>query len=221
MNMGNIKENLKQIRQQLAHSQVKIIAVTKYYGVDRLIEAYNVGLRDFGENKVVDAINKIESLPQSIRNESKFHLIGHLQSNKVKKAVKYFDIIHSVDSLKLAQKIDVEAKAINKSQKILLQVNYANEESKTGFSVEELYKTYPIIRSLENIKIEGLMTMAPKSMNESGLYALFDGVKKLKFELNSKYKDSLDELSMGMSQDYIEAIKCGATMIRLGKRIFD
>ena len=219
--MGNIKENLKQIRQQLAHSQVKIIAVTKYYGVDRLIEAYNVGLRDFGENKVVDAINKIESLPQSIRNESKFHLIGHLQSNKVKKAVKYFDIIHSVDSLKLAQKIDVEAKAINKSQKILLQVNYANEESKTGFSVEELYKTYPIIRSLENIKIEGLMTMAPKSMNESGLYALFDGVKKLKFELNSKYKDSLDELSMGMSQDYIEAIKCGATMIRLGKRIFD
>ena len=221
MNMGNIKENLKQIRQQLAHSQVKIIAVTKYYGVDRLIEAYNVGLRDFGENKVVDAINKIESLPQNIRNESKFHLIGHLQSNKVKKAVKYFDIIHSVDSLKLAQKIDVEAKAINKCQKILLQANYANEESKTGFSVEELYKTYPIIRSLENIKIEGLMTMAPKSMNENGLYALFDGVKKLKFELNSKYKDSLDELSMGMSQDYIEAIKCGATMIRLGKRIFD
>lgn len=221
MNMGNIKENLKQIRQQLAHSQVKIIAVTKYYGVDRLIEAYNEGLRDFGENKVVDAINKIESLPQNIRNESKFHLIGHLQSNKVKKAVKYFDIIHSVDSLKLAQKIDVEAKAINKCQKILLQVNYANEESKTGFSIEELYKTYPIIRNLENIKIEGLMTMAPKSMNESGLYALFDGVKKLKFELNSKYKDSLDELSMGMSQDYIEAIKCGSTMIRLGKRIFD
>ncbi len=219
--MGNIKENLKQIRQQLAHSQVKIIAVTKYYGVDRLIEAYNEGLRDFGENKVVDAINKIESLPQNIRNESKFHLIGHLQSNKVKKAVKYFDIIHSVDSLKLAQKIDVEAKAINKCQKILLQVNYANEESKTGFSIEELYKTYPIIRNLENIKIEGLMTMAPKSMNESGLYALFDGVKKLKFELNSKYKDSLDELSMGMSQDYIEAIKCGSTMIRLGKRIFD
>lgn len=219
--MGNIKENLKQIRQQLAHSQVKIIAVTKYYGVDRLIEAYNEGLRDFGENKVVDAINKIESLPQNIRNESKFHLIGHLQSNKVKKAVKYFDIIHSVDSLKLAQKIDVEAKAINKCQKILLQVNYANEESKTGFSIEKLYKTYPIIRNLENIKIEGLMTMAPKSMNESGLYALFDGVKKLKFELNSKYKDSLDELSMGMSQDYIEAIKCGSTMIRLGKRIFD
>ncbi|OLA94955.1 MAG: YggS family pyridoxal phosphate enzyme [Candidatus Melainabacteria bacterium LEY3_CP_29_8] len=216
--MGNIKENLKQIRQQLAHSQVKIIAVTKYYGVDRLIEAYNFGLRDFGENKVVDAINKIESLPQNIRNESKFHLIGHLQSNKVKKAVKYFDIIHSVDSLKLAQKIDVEAKAINKCQKILLQVNYANEESKTGFSVEELNKTYPIIRNLQNIKIEGLMTMAPKSMN---VYALFDGVKKLKFELNSKYKDSLYELSMGMSQDYIEAIKCGSTMIRLGKRIFD
>lgn len=219
--MGNIKENIKQIRQQLAHSQVKIIAVTKYYDVDRLIEAYDVGLRDFGENKVVDAINKIESLPQNIRNDSTFHLIGHLQSNKVKKAVKYFDIIHSVDSLKLAQKIDIEAKAINKCQKILLQVNYAKEESKTGFTVEKLFEAYPEIQKLKNIKIEGLMTMAPKSMNENGLYALFDGVKKLKFELNSKYEDNLEELSMGMSQDYIEAIKCGSTMIRIGKRIFD
>lgn len=219
--MSNIKENIEQIRQQLAHSQVKIIAVTKYYGVDRLIEAYDVGLRDFGENKVLDAINKIESLPQNIRDDSTFHLIGHLQSNKVKKAVKYFDIIHSVDSLKLAQKIDVEAKAINKCQKILLQVNYAKEESKTGFSVEELFEAYPKIQKLENVKIEGLMTMAPKSMSESGLYALFDGVKKLKFELNSKYEDSIEELSMGMSQDYLVAVKCGSTIIRLGKKIFD
>lgn len=221
MNMGNIKENIEQIQEQLAHSQVKIIAVTKYYGVDRLIEAYNAGLRDFGENKVVDAISKIESLPQNIRNNSIFHLIGHLQSNKVKKAVKYFDIIHSVDSLKLAQKIDIEAKATNKCQKILLQVNYAKEESKTGFSEEELFEVYPEMQKLKNIKIEGLMTMAPKSMNENGLYALFDGVKKLKFELNSKYEDNLEELSMGMSQDYLVAVKCGSTIIRLGKKIFD
>ena len=183
--MSNIKENIKEIEQQLAHSQVKIIAVTKYYGVDRLVEAYDEGLRNFGENKVVDAITKIESLSQKIRDDSIFHLIGHLQSNKVKKAVKYFDVIHSVDSLKLAQKIDAE------------------------------------MRKLENIKIEGLMTMAPKSMSEGGLYALFDGVKKIKFELNSKYEDSMEELSMGMSQDYLVAIKCGSTMIRLGKKIFD
>ena len=219
--MSNIKENIKEIEQQLAHSQVKIIAVTKYYGVDRLVEAYDEGLRNFGENKVVDAITKIESLSQKIRDDSIFHLIGHLQSNKVKKAVKYFDVIHSVDSLKLAQKIDLEAKALNKRQKILLQVNYAKEESKTGFSVEELFKTYAEMRKLENIKIEGLMTMAPKSMSEGGLYALFDGVKKIKFELNSKYEDSMEELSMGMSQDYLAAIKCGSTMIRLGKKIFD
>lgn len=219
--MSNIKENIKEIEQQLAHSQVKIIAVTKYYGVDRLVEAYDEGLRNFGENKVVDAITKIESLSQKIRDDSIFHLIGHLQSNKVKKAVKYFDVIHSVDSLKLAQKIDLEAKALNKRQKILLQINYAKEESKTGFSVEELFKTYVEMRKLENIKIEGLMTMAPKSMSEGGLYALFDGVKKIKFELNSKYEDSMEELSMGMSQDYLVAIKCGSTMIRLGKKIFD
>ncbi|MCI5824393.1 MAG: YggS family pyridoxal phosphate-dependent enzyme [Candidatus Gastranaerophilales bacterium] len=219
--MSNIKENIKEIEQQLAHSQVKIIAVTKYYGVDRLVEAYDEGLRNFGENKVVDAITKIESLSQKIRDDSIFHLIGHLQSNKVKKAVKYFDVIHSVDSLKLAQKIDLEAKALNKRQKILLQVNYAKEESKTGFSVEELFKAYAEMRKLENIKIEGLMTMAPKSMSEGGLYALFDGVKKIKFELNSKYEDSMEELSMGMSQDYLVAIKCGSTMIRLGKKIFD
>ncbi len=219
--MGNIKANIQQIKEQLAHSQVKIIAVTKYYGVDRLIEAYKVGLRNFGENKVVDAINKIESLPQNIRNDSMFHLIGHLQSNKVKKAVKYFDIIHSVDSLKLAEKIDIESKSINKCQKILLQINYANEESKTGFSKNELFEVYPEIQKLKNVKIKGLMTMAPKSMNESELYALFDGVKKIKFELNSKYEDNLEELSMGMSQDYIQAVKCGATMIRLGRKIFD
>ena len=219
--MSNIKENIKEIEQQLAHSQVKIIAVTKYYGVDRLVEAYDEGLRNFGENKVVDAITKIESLSQKIRDDSIFHLIGHLQSNKVKKAVKYFDVIHSVDSLKLAQKIDLEAKSLNKRQKILLQVNYAKEESKTGFSVEELFKAYAEMRKLENIKIEGLMTMAPKSMSEDGLYALFDGVKKIKFELNSKYEDSMEELSMGMSQDYLVAIKCGSTMIRLGKKIFD
>ncbi len=219
--MGNIKENLKEINQQLAHSQVKIIAVTKYYGVDRLIEAYNEGLRNFGENKVIDAINKIESLPHNIRESSIFHLIGHLQSNKVKKAVKYFDIIHSVDSLKLAQKINEAAININKCQKILLQVNYACEESKTGFSVDELYDVYPQIRNFKNIKIEGLMTMAPKSMNEQELYALFDGVKKIKIELNSRYKDNLEELSMGMSQDYIEAVKCGSTMVRLGRKIFD
>lgn len=219
--MSNIKENIKEIEQQLAHSQVKIIAVTKYYGVDRLVEAYDEGLRNFGENKVVDAITKIESLSQKIRDDSIFHLIGHLQSNKVKKAVKYFDVIHSVDSLKLAQKIDLEAKALNKRQKILLQINYAKEESKTGFSVEELFKAYAEMRKLENIKIEGLMTMAPKSMSEGGLYALFDGVKKIKFELNSKYEDSMEELSMGMSQDYLVAIKCGSTMIRLGKKIFD
>ena len=219
--MGNIKANIQQIKEQLAHSQVKIIAVTKYYGVDRLIEAYKVGLRNFGENKVVDAINKIESLPQSIRNDSMFHLIGHLQSNKVKKAVKYFDIIHSVDSLKLAEKIDIESKSINKCQKILLQINYANEESKTGFSKNELFEVYPEIQKLKHVKIKGLMTMAPKSMNESELYALFDGVKKIKFELNSKYEDNLEELSMGMSQDYIQAVKCGATMIRLGRKIFD
>ena len=219
--MGNIKANIQQIKEQLAHSQVKIIAVTKYYGVDRLIEAYKVGLRNFGENKVVDAINKIESLPHSISNDSMFHLIGHLQSNKVKKAVKYFDIIHSVDSLKLAEKIDIESKSINKCQKILLQINYANEESKTGFSKNELFEVYPEIQKLKNVKIKGLMTMAPKSMNESELYALFDGVKKIKFELNSKYEDNLEELSMGMSQDYIQAVKCGATMIRLGRKIFD
>lgn len=219
--MGNIKANIQQIKEQLAHSQVKIIAVTKYYGVDRLIEAYKVGLRNFGENKVVDAINKIESLPQNIRNDSMFHLIGHLQSNKVKKAVKYFDIIHSVDSLKLAEKIDIESKSINKCQKILLQINYANEESKTGFSKNELFEVYPEIQKLKNVKIKGLMTMAPKSMNENELYALFDGVKKIKFELNSKYEDNLEELSMGMSQDYIQAVKCGATMIRLGRKIFD
>lgn len=219
--MSHIKENIKEIEQQLAHSQVKIIAVTKYYDVDRLVEAYDEGLRNFGENKVLDAIAKIESLSQKIRDNSTFHLIGHLQSNKVKKAVKYFDLIHSVDSLKLAQKIDLEAKALNKRQKILLQVNYAKEESKTGFSVEELFRTYTEMRKLENVKIEGLMTMAPKSMSEDGLYALFDGVKKIKFELNSKYEDSMEELSMGMSQDYLVAIKCGSTMIRLGKKIFD
>ena len=220
--MSNIKENIEQIRQQLAHSQVKIIAVTKYYGVDRLIEAYDVGLRDFGENKVLDAINKIESLPQNIRDDSTFHLIGHLQSNKVKKAVKYFDIIHSVDSLKLAQKIDVEAKAINKCQKILLQVNYAKEESKTGFSVEGLFEAYPEIRKLKNVKIEGLMTMAPKFAQNDEIRRIFAQLSQLAVDISAKKYDniSMDKLSMGMSSDFETAIEEGSHMVRIGTALF-
>ena len=217
---NTVKNNLLQIQEDIAPYKPNIIAVTKYFDESAIIEAYNAGLRDFAESRVIEAIVKINNLPEEIRNNSKFHFIGHLQTNKVKKAVGTFDYIHSVDSFKLAKTISDDAHSIGKIQNILLQVNNANEEQKFGFSTKEIFEVFISIKELPNIKIAGLMNMAPLGASEDELNRLFEEVFQIKQKLEKEFNYPLKELSMGMSQDYKIAVKHGATMLRIGRKLF-
>lgn len=215
-----IKKNLLLIQEEIAPYKSNIIAVTKYFDQNAIISAYQAGLRNFGEARVIEACQKINNLPIDIRLNSKFHFIGHLQSNKVKKTVEFFDYIHSVDTIKLAQKISEEACKINKKQKIFLQVNNANEIQKNGFSKPELEESFKIICQFKNIEVVGLMNMAPIDADEKQLDKLFSEIAQLQNALQAKYNCKLNELSMGMSQDYKIAVRHGATMLRIGRKLF-
>lgn len=217
---NTVKENLLQIQKEIAPSQARIIAITKYFDENKLIEAYHAGLRDFGENRVVDALNKFAKLPQEIIDNSTFHLVGHLQTNKVKKAVGNFDYIHSVDSLKLLEAIDIEAKAKNLIQKIFIQVNNANEVQKYGLSIDKVVDLFSKINDYTNCEVVGLMNIAPLTENSSELEQLFKQIRELKEELEKNFKIELKELSMGMSNDYKIAVKQGSTMLRIGRKLF-
>lgn len=217
---NTVTANLSQIQEDIVPYKPNIIAITKYFDVDAIIAAYEAGLRNFGESRVLEAIDKINRLPEEIKKNSTFHFIGHLQGNKAKKAVKYFDYIHSVDSFKLASTISQEAKEENKIQKIFLQLNIAEEVQKFGYSKSDLVEEFPKIQELSNIKIVGLMSMAPLGAEENELRQLFTDVAKTKSELEKIYNCKLDELSMGMSQDYKIAAQCGATMLRIGRKLF-
>ena len=215
-----VRANLLQIQEDIAPYKPNIIAVTKYFDENAMVEAYNAGMRDFAESRAIEAVEKINNLPTEIRNNSNFHFIGHLQTNKVKKVVQNFDYIHSVDSLKLAKAISDEAQTIGKIQKILLQVNNANEEQKFGFSKEDIFEEFPKIKALSSIEIVGIMNMAPLGASEDELDKLFADVYNIKKELEKEFNCELKELSMGMSQDYKVAVRHGSTMLRIGRKLF-
>lgn len=215
-----ILNNLLKIKQEIEPYKPKIIAVTKYFDHTAIIDAYNSGIRDFGENRVLDAVAKIEKLDGEIRRNSKFHLIGHLQKNKVKKAVGKFDLIQSVDTFELALAINDEAGKQGIIQDVLIQINNAKEPQKSGFYPEDILDCFGEILKLSNIRVKGLMNMAPLIDDREEIQRLFQEVAELKSKLEAKYVVKLDELSMGMSGDYKIAIKAGATMIRLGRILF-
>lgn len=215
-----VRENLKQIQEEIVPYKPNIIAVTKYFDSDAIVQAYNAGLRDFAESRVIEASAKISLLPEEIRNNSVFHFIGHLQTNKVRKAIERFDIIHSVDTLKLAKKISEICLEYGKTQNIMLQVNNAGEIQKSGFSVNELFEEFCQIVKLPNIKILGLMNMTPFGADEKELRELFSEVRNIRDELEKKFNCNLPELSMGMSQDYVIAAQEGSTMLRIGRKLF-
>lgn len=217
---SRIKENLLRIQEEIAPCKPNIIAVTKYFDENAMIAAYDAGLRDFGESRVIEASEKISRLPEVIRKNSKFHFIGHLQSNKVRKAMEHFDVIHSVDTLKLASKISEVAVEFGKEQSILLQLNNAGEVQKSGFSKTELFDSFGQIKDLKNLKILGLMNMAPLGASDDVLRTLFAEVRNVRDELNRVFGCSMSELSMGMSQDYKIAAQEGATMLRIGRKLF-
>ena len=218
--MGTIKENLLKIEQDIAPYTTNIIAVTKYFDESKIIEAYEAGMRDFGESKIPEAVEKIHRLPKEIRENSRFHLIGHLQTNKVKKAVGEFEYIHSVDSLKLAKIISQEAQNKNLKQKVLLQINNAEEPQKFGFLKQDLYKDFGEIIKLNGIEVVGLMNIAPLGLEEKETRELFLDIVKTRDGLEKEYDCKLKEISMGMSQDYKTAVAAGATMVRIGRKLF-
>lgn len=202
-----IKENINKIRNEIP-TNIKLIAVSKTKPIEDILEAYNAGQRDFGENKVQELIDKIDKLPKDI----KWHMIGHLQTNKVKDCIRdEIVLIHSVDSIKLAKEIDKQSKKKDKVTNILIEINIGNEESKFGINPNELENFLEELKELSNINVEGLMCVAPNTTDTTKYF------KKMK-ELANKF--NLKELSMGMTNDYIEAIKEGSTMIRLGTLIF-
>ena len=215
-----VEANLENLRKNIAHCNVKIVAVTKYFGLKAIEAGYEAGIRDFAESRVQDGAKKIEALPDEIRRNSTFHFIGHLQSNKAELAVRYFDVIQSVDSLKIAKKISASACSLNKREKILLQINNAGEVQKSGYTKEQLRADLGEILKLEGLEVLGLMNMAPMGAEESELKRLFGDVREFRDELEKEFGVALRELSMGMSDDYVIAAEQGATMVRVGRKLF-
>lgn len=198
----------------------RILAVSKLQPIDKIRSLYDLGQREFGENYVQEANQKMDAL-QDLK-DLKWHLIGHLQKNKVKVSVGRFDLIHSVDSMELAQAINRQAESLSLTQKILLEVNLADESSKTGFSLEQLKKDFPALCALKNVRIEGLMTMPPLSESAELARPYFRELKKLQMDLKSisPSQTLLPELSMGTSGDFAVALQEGATIVRLGTILF-
>ena len=197
--------------------EVKLLAVSKTFPASDVLEAYNAGQKEFGENRVQELEQKVPVLPKDIV----WHLIGHLQSNKAAKAAELADWVHSVDSVKLVNKLSDAAQKAGKTLKILLEVNVSGEESKYGIrSKEDLFQVAEAALSAPAIQWKGLMTMAPATAEGEDLRQVFAGLRQMRDELEQKYSVTLPELSMGMSGDYPAAIAEGATIVRIGTAIF-
>lgn len=197
---------------------ITIVAVTKTVPIEHIEVAYHVGLKNFGENRVQEARSKIAALRLPL---IKWHLIGHLQSNKVARAVELFASIQSVDSVHLAVALDRHAAMRERILPILLEVNISGEQSKYGFAPHELWQALPRLRTLQHLQIEGLMTIAPLSQNPEDARPIFRGLRSLRDQLRDQAPDiHWKHLSMGMTDDFEIAIEEGATIIRIGRAIF-
>ena len=221
-----LKDNLKTVEEHVqeackragrSREEVTLIAVSKTKPVEMLQEIYGEGVRDFGENKVQELCDKIEQLPSDIR----WHMIGHLQRNKVKYIVGKVALIHSVDTYRLAEEINIQAKKRGIIVPILVEVNIAGEKTKFGTTAEDAMLLVEEISKLENVRIKGLMTIAPFVENPEDNRLYFRKIKQLSVDITNKNIDnvSMEILSMGMTGDYEVAIE-GATMVRVGTGIF-
>ena len=224
--MSYISENLKTVLENMriaeknagrADGGCRLIAVTKTYGTDVINEAIGCGVTDIGENRVQEILEKYDSV-----KPVRWHLIGHLQKNKVKYIIDKVCLIHSVDSLELAKEINRQAEKIGKVQDILIQVNVSGEESKFGIKPSECENLCREIAEMKNVHICGLMTIAPFVEDETVLKNTFDGLRQISLDISKKKIDTvdMDELSMGMTHDFPLAIESGATMVRVGTGIF-
>ena len=216
----SIQSNIQSIRQHIP-AHVQLVCVSKFHPNESIIEAYEAGERVFGESKVQELCEKYDSLPKDIV----WHFIGHLQTNKIKYLVPFVSLIHGVDSYKLLQEINKQAAKAGKVINCLLQVHIAQEDTKFGFSADELRETLSAgdWKNLENIRLCGLMGMATFIEDQNQVRAEFRSLKSLFDEVKADYfasEESFCEISMGMSDDHLLAIEEGSTMVRVGSSIF-
>ncbi|NLM13181.1 MAG: YggS family pyridoxal phosphate-dependent enzyme [Epulopiscium sp.] len=225
--MNSIKENIEEIRNRIriaaeksgrTEKEITLIAVTKTIDISKIKEALSCNISHIGENKVQELLKKYDAFDSDIH----WHLIGHLQTNKVKYIIDKVDLIHSVDSERLAYKINEMADKHNKIMDILLQVNIAKEETKFGLMVEEVEPLIDKIKSLKNIRVKGLMTIVPYETNPENNRIYFRNMKQLSVDIAKRNIDniSMEVLSMGMTNDYEIAIEEGSNMVRIGTGIF-
>lgn len=225
--MSNISENILSVKEKIEKSaqisgrsadDVLLVAVTKTHGADMINEAIDCGITDIGENKVQEILEKYDQVKKGVR----WHLIGHLQTNKVKYIIDKVSLIHSVDSIKLMDEIDRQAKKHNLVMDILIQVNISGEETKFGIEPEQLDEFLRHAGELSNIRVLGLMTIAPKTNNSVTSRLHFDNIRAIYLDNQTKMYDNviMKYLSMGMSGDYEVAIECGANIVRVGSAIF-
>jgi len=225
--METIKNNLEIINEKIKKAalkvnknpeEIKLVAVTKTATIEQIEEVINAGVKIIGENRVQDAKEKYQILTAGIE----WHLIGHLQTNKVKYAVEIFNCIHSVDSIKLAQEIDKRSKQFGKIMDVLVEVNVSGEESKYGIKPEEVKPFIKNISEFLRIKVRGLMTIAPIVKDKEEVRPYFRKLRELSKEIKSKNIENvkMDYLSMGMTKDFEIAIEEGANMVRIGRGIF-
>ena len=209
-----IGKNISSLLEKLP-ATVELVAVSKTKSNEEILEAYNAGQRKFGENKIQEMTRKYEILPKDIR----WHMIGHVQSNKVKYMAPYVSLIHGVDSLKLLKEINKQAQKNNRIIDCLLQIHIAKEESKYGLSVQESQQAIKIAKELPHLRIKGLMGMATFTEDQKQVEREFAGLKSL-YDKYKEQKIPLKVLSMGMSGDFQIAIEQGSNMIRVGSKIF-
>lgn len=219
-NLSNIKIEIEKACNQSKRNldEVTLIAVSKTQPIEAIKEACLYNINNFGENKVQELTEKVNN----INNKICWHFIGHLQRNKVKYIIDKVDLIHSVDSLRLAKQINIEAKKHNIKVNVLIQVNVSNEETKYGIAVEQLEELVKNVSKLSNVQVKGLMTIAPYVKNPEDNRTYFKKLKQLSVDIKNKNIDniSMEELSMGMTNDYKIAIEEGSTLVRIGTGIF-
>lgn len=222
----SIRENLETIQKNVAEAcagcgrdpkDVLILAVTKTRSAEEINEAIRCGITDIGENRVQELLSKYDDVDKGVR----WHIIGHLQTNKVKYIADKVSMIHSVDSVKLAEEINRRCEPLGKVMDILIEVN-SGEENKDGIDPDDVYGLIETVCQMKNVRIRGLMTMAPIYAEEEKLQKVFSDLYKLSVDISAKKYDnvSMECLSMGMSGDYVEAVRQGATIIRPGRTLF-
>lgn len=217
--MSLIAERIAQIRKQMPDT-VRLIAVTKQVSVTAMREAYAAGVRDFGESRIQEAANKQAQLHDL--TDVTWHMIGRLQTNKAKKALEQFQWIHSVDSLKLAQRLNQLAIQMPFKPKVCLQVKLKSDPNKTGWTVPELFRDLPVLDQCDRLEIQGLMTIPPLGLNDLEILDFFNQTRELATQIQAQhwFNIQMQQLSMGMSDDYYLAVQAGATMVRLGRILF-